>query len=412
MIEPSNQERTKWWRRRRYALVLVCLIVAAATGVAFYRTRADTPIIGSDSADRVGSGNKNDKQIELDTETQKKLGVGVGLAEVKPLQKLIRAPGLALFDERNVSHLKPRTQGRVTSVRVQPGDTVKAGQILARLDSNSVIESRRAMDAARASLTDAFAAHKLAQTTLDRANYLILHNGATSADVEKRQADLAKTLATVQSAQALVDATIAQYERLAPILDETGASGIVSPIDGIVTSASISLGEVIDIDQDVFTVADPSRMLVQASLYASDIGLVKSGDGATVLASQQLLKGKIRSVNVSLDLATNTAAARIELPNPDLYLRANMFVSVLIEADLGRSGITIPASAVQITEQGPVVFVCVTPTTFERRDVQIGLQQTEWVEVKKGVAEGETVATTGSFNLKAILLRRLLGSTD
>jgi cobalt-zinc-cadmium efflux system membrane fusion protein len=89
-----------------------------------------------------------------------------------------------------------------------------------------------------------------------------------------------------------------------------------------------------------------------------------------------------------------------------------MFVTVLIIAELRRNGITIPASAVQITEQGQVAFVRIAPTKFERRDLQLGLQQADWVEVQKGIEEGETVATKGSFNLKAILLRSLLGSTN
>jgi cobalt-zinc-cadmium efflux system membrane fusion protein len=87
-------------------------------------------------------------------------------------------------------------------------------------------------------------------------------------------------------------------------------------------------------------------------------------------------------------------------------------VSVTIDADLRRRGLTIPAAAVQITEQGPIAFVRTAPTTFERRYLKIGLRQSDWVEVQNGIAEGETVATSGSFNLKAILLRSLLGSTN
>jgi cobalt-zinc-cadmium efflux system membrane fusion protein len=416
LTEAESQSRAKnWWQRPRFALIGLCLIGTAAVASTFYKTQADSSASDKKSTDTSNSATKaetNDRQIELDVETQKKLGINFGMAEQRPLRKLIRAPGTVSFDERNVTHLKPRTQGRVTQLMVQPGDSVITGQVLAKLDANSILESRRVMDTARASLNDASAAQKQAAAALDRANYLISYKATTPADVEKRQADAAKALATVQSAQAQLDASTAQYERLAPVADEPGASGIISPIAGVVTTANITLGEVIDTNQDAFTVADPSRMLVHASLYASDIGLVKRGDDVTILASEQLLAGKIRSVNVALDAATNTAAARIELPNPDLFLRANMFVSVLIQADLARKAITIPAAAVQITEQGPVAFVRTAPTTFERRDIQLGLQQSEWVEVQKGVAEGETVVTNGSFGLKAILLRSLLGSTN
>ena len=407
MAETSNDTST---RRRRSILTVALLIGAAAIGIAVYRSQAEAPKASADAA--APDKPDNDRQIELSADTQQKMGVEFGSAELKPLRKLIRAPGSVSFDERNVTHLRARTQGRVTRLYVQPGDPIQAGQTVAALDSNNVLEARRAMDTARASLSDTYAAQTLAQTALERANYLLSYRATTPADAEKRQADVAKALAAVQSAQAQLDASTAQYQRLAPIADEPGGSAIISPIEGVVTSANITLGEVIDTNQEAFTVADPSRMLVQASLYANDIGLVKSGDEVTVMASQQAIKGKIRSVNVALDAATNTAAARIELLNPELYLRANMFVSVTIDADLRRRGITIPAAAVQITEQGPIAFVRTAPTTFERRDLKIGLQQSDWVEVQDGIAEGETVATSGSFNLKAILLRSLLGSTN
>ncbi len=66
----------------------------------------------------------------------------------------------------------------------------------------------------------------------------------------------------------------------------------------------------------------------------------------------------------------------------------------------------------QQTEAGPIAFVRTAPDTFERRALTLGIQRSDWVEVRKGVSEGETVATAGSFGLKAILLRSLLGSTD
>jgi cobalt-zinc-cadmium efflux system membrane fusion protein len=397
------------WTKSALFGAAAAAVVAAV--VYAYRPNAEPPAAGQ-ATEPAATETVDDRKIELAADLQKKLNLSFGPAEVRRLNKLVRAPGIVSFDERSVTHLKPRTQGRVTQLMVQPGDAVTAGQLLAKLDANSVLESRRMMDTARASLLDAQAAQKQAQAALDRATYLISYKATTPADVEKRQADMAKSVATVQSAQAQLDASTAQYERLAPIGDEPGISGVVSPISGVVTAANITLGEVVETNQDVFTIADPSRMLVQASLYASDIGIVKRGDDATITASGQLLTGQVRSVPIALDAATNTAAARIELPNPDLFLRANMFVSVLIKADLGRNAVTIPAAAVQITEQGPVAFIRIAPTTFERRDLQLGLQQPDWVEVVKGVAESETVVTEGSFALKAILLRSLLGSTN
>ena len=84
----------------------------------------------------------------------------------------------------------------------------------------------------------------------------------------------------------------------------------------------------------------------------------------------------------------------------------------VIAADLNREGVTIPASAVQQTQDGPIAFVRTGEERFERRTLTLGLQRPDWVEVVDGVTEGETVETDGSFGLKAILMRGLLGSTD
>ena len=152
-----------------------------------------------------------------------------------------------------------------------------------------------------------------------------------------------------------------------------------------------------------------------AKFMMLNIGGCGEGDTASVespIPGQAPLDGRVRSVNAALDPSTSTAPARIELDNPGDLLRANMFVSVTIAADLGRDGITVPAAAVQQTEQGPIAFVRVAEDRFERRALKLGIQRSDWVEVQSGVAAGESVATQGSFGLKAILLRSLLGSTD
>lgn len=354
--------------------------------------------------------------VTLDEEGRKRLSLAVGKAEVRRIVRSVNGPGMVAFDERRVTHLKPRTQGRVLSLSVQPGDRVAAGQTLATLDASGVLDARNGLAGARAGLGEAQASEKVAETNLKRGTDLLKFGGVAEAEVDRRRVDLAKALAAVQSAQSQVEMFKAQYERLAPTADlAAGTSAIVAPIGGVVTRAEITLGEVVDTNRDAFTVADPSLILVLANLYGHDIDVVRAGAPAVVTApvsGHPRFEGLVRSVNAALDPATNTAPARIEIANPDDLLRANMFVTVAIQADLGRDGITIPATAVQQTETGPIAFVRTADDRFEKRELTLGLQRADWVEVTAGIADGEKVATTGSFGLKAILLRSLLGSTD
>ena len=416
---------------RRWSLLAVfaCLIAVALAGW-WYREAAKPyfePVLGliglaaaPDTAPHPnGAASEQpteDNVVRLDADGQRRLGLAFEQSETRRIILPVRTPGMVAFDERRVTRLKPRTAGRVLSLAVQPGDRVKAGQTLATLDASGVLDARNGLAAAQASLGEAQATEKVAETNLKRGNDLVKMGGVAQAEVDRRQVDLAKAHAATLSAQAQVDLYRAQYERLAPAPGQApGTSAIVSPIDGVVTAAGITLGEVVDTNRDAFTVADPSQIQVLANLYGTDISTVKAGDRATIEApvtAHPRFEGRVRSVNAAIDPMTNTAPARIEVANPDGSLRANMFVSVEIAADLGREGLTVPSAAIQQTEAGPIAFVRTGNDRFEKRDLTLGVQRADWVEVKSGVQADETVATQGSFGLKAIMLRALLGSTD
>ncbi len=351
-------------------------------------TQMATKTFAAAAPDAIPGEAKVSNTVKLDVEGQQRLGLAFQQAEIRRIIMPVRVPGSVAFDERRVAHLKPRTQGRVLTLSVQPGDHVVAGQTLATLA------------AAQASLGEAQTTAAVAELNLKRGIDLLKPPAAvTQVEVERRQVDLAKAQATVKSAQAQVEMYRAQYDRLAPGAgDAAGTSAIVSPIAGVVTRADVTLGETVDTNRDAFTVADPSQILVLANLYGNDISRVAALDQATVeapIAEHPRFEGRVRSINASVDAASNTAPARIE-----------------IAADLGREGVTIPASAVQLTETGPIAFVRTADDRFERRDLSLGIQRSDWVEVKAGISAGETVATQGSFGLKAILLDNLLGSTD
>lgn len=416
--------------KRRWALAWVVVLVALAVAGWIFRDTARPYVepllqkVGLSAAAPEASATNfaapeqpaEDNVVTLDAQVRHRLGLAFGQSENRRIVLPVRTPGMVAFDERRVTRLKPRTSGRVLTLSVQPGDRVKAGQTLATLDAAGVLDARNGLAAAQASLGEAQATEKVAETNLKRGSDLVRMGGVAQAEVDRRQVDLAKAHAATLSAKSQVDLYRAQYERLAPAPGEDpGVSAIVSPIDGVVTMAGITLGEVVDTNRDAFTVADPSQIQVLANLYGPDIATVKAGDPATIEApvtAHSRFEGRVQSVNAAIDPMTNTAPARIEIANPDGTLRANMFVSVEISADLGREGVTVPAGAIQQTEGGPIAFVRIGDDRFEKRDLTLGVQRTDWVEVKSGIQAGETVATQGSFGLKAILMRALLGSTD
>jgi membrane fusion protein, heavy metal efflux system len=400
-----------WWYGEALRPHLRPLLATIGLG-----TQTATETSAAPAPDAIPGEAKVNNTVKLDVEGQQRLGLAFRQAEIRQIIVPVHVPGSVAFDERRVTNLNPRAQGRVLSISVQPGDRVIADETLATIDAAGVLDARNGLAAAQASLGEAQATAAVAELNLKRGTDLVKTNAVSQAEVDRRQVDLAKAQATVKSALAQVEMYRAQYDRLAPVRGAAaGTSAIVSPIAGVVTRADITLGEMVDTNRDAFTVADPSQMLVLANLYGDDISRVEAGDQATVeapIVEHPRFEGRVRSINAALDPGSNTAPARIEIANPGDLLRANMFVSVNIAADLGREGITIPASAVQQTEAGPIAFVRTANDLFERRDLILGIQRADWVEVKAGISAGETVATQGSFGLTAILLDSLLGSTD
>jgi len=102
--------------------------------------------------------------------------------------------------------------------------------------------------------------------------------------------------------------------------------------------------------------------------------------------------------------------ARITLPNGDNVLRSGMFVDVTMTSSLGRDAVVVPASAVQMIADKATVFLPDgEPDRFRAQEIQQGVTRQDWVEVRRGLRAGDAVVTQGSFELKAVLQKSLLG---
>ncbi|MBE7246302.1 MAG: efflux RND transporter periplasmic adaptor subunit, partial [Actinomycetospora chiangmaiensis] len=275
-------------RAPRALLILAVLAAMAFAGWSYRGPLLDAlgfapPAATDAKADQSDDTPANPDLVTLDEAGQKRIGLAFGPAEIRRIVLPVRAPGTVAFDERRVTHLKPRTQGRVLSLAVQPGDRVTAGQTLATLDAAGILDARNGLQAAQAALGEAQASEAVAALQVKRGLEQLKFGGVAQAEVERRQVELAKAQAAVKSAQANTEMYRAQYQRLAPAEGAgPGTSAVVTPIGGVVTSVGITLGEVVDTGRDAFTVADPTRVVVLANLYGADIARVKAGDAAAV----------------------------------------------------------------------------------------------------------------------------------
>jgi cobalt-zinc-cadmium efflux system membrane fusion protein len=189
-------------------------------------------------------------------------------------------------------------------------------------------------------------------------------------------------------------------------------TSLKSPFSGVVTKAQASPGDVVEAGQDIFTVADLSRVWVQADVYEKDLGRVRVGQSALITVDtypNETFEGKVAYISDVLDPQTRTARVRCELANPDLRLKTDMFANIELPTKLSKQAIAVPAGALQEVEGKNVVFIRHSQTQFEKREVEKGVTVKGLTEIVNGVKQGEPVVTQGAFHLKSILAGGELG---
>ncbi len=184
-----------------------------------------------------------------------------------------------------------------------------------------------------------------------------------------------------------------------------------APVSGTVISRAANPGEVIAADKEILRIADLSSVWVIAQVYEKDLGKVVVGSFASFTSDTyagRVFRGRVSYIDPTLDPATRTAQARIELANPRQALKIGMFVNVTFAALGGSQSTTllIPKSAVQNINTQQVVFVeTKTPTTYAMRPVKLGAEVNGQYPVLEGLTVGDRIVTDGSFLLRAEWLK-------
>jgi membrane fusion protein, heavy metal efflux system len=323
-------------------------------------------------------------------------------------------PGEVRLDEERAAYLSPRTSGTVREIRVDLGARVRRGQVLFTVDSPGFAEARSAYLIAQASL-------KLAEETLSRERDLFEKKVCPRKDLLEAEAAGDEARATSQAARERLLAcglTAPEISAVSTTGAESTALPVKAPFDGTVLERNLSLGGLVEPGQPLLLLGDTSDMWVWTSLYEQELpGLLREQARGTVLASvdvpaypDRIFAGRVERVSGIVDEATRTARVRVVVENPEGLLRAGMFARVRLHgSDSGRV-LAVPAEAVLEDEGRAFVFVPAAPPYFIRRPVMTGDSWEDWVEITRGLAEGDLVVSRGAFALKSDVLRSKMGA--
>lgn len=190
-----------------------------------------------------------------------------------------------------------------------------------------------------------------------------------------------------------------QFEQLQKSATPSIRIPIYSPLAGVVTEKFAQEGQYVNIGDPLFAIADLSRIWVELEVFESDFPLVRVGQDVAIMSQSypgETFHGKIKFIYPFLDPKTRTVKLRVELPNPGLKLKPEMYVKAAIRIPLSDS-LTVPVEALTDTGSRQVVWVESQPGVFLLREVKTGARSGRSVQILSGLKPGEKIATSGSY---------------
>jgi len=322
----------------------------------------------------------DDGSVRLSPGKIQRTGVKSEPAAKRVIHTTIRAPAIIALDERRISVISMRSESFILKVAdVTTGSHVVKGQPLMEIYIPAVSSA---------------AAEYLAT----------ISSKATSGDASYGRGSRQR-LTNLD----VPEAAIAAIEKSRDVLTSIAWT---APRDGIVLERNVIEGMRVQPGGVMFRIADHSVVWALIDVAERDLGAIAVGQTASVKARSfpgREFSGKIEVIYPEINKETRTARIRVDLPNPDLVLLHDMYVDAEIDTGSGEPVLSVPESAIMDTGSRQAVFVDKGQGRFEPRDVRLGKHGDGYVEVRKGVADGEPVVVSANFlidaesNLKAAL---------
>jgi RND family efflux transporter MFP subunit len=336
-------------------------------------------------------------QSQKESEEALDQSLGVALVKVYKVQrqriseKLFYAGVIEAWDEVNIT---PDIGGKITKIHVEEGDRVQKGQLLAELDTRAV---NLQLEQAKAGLAVAEANYKDAKRNKDRMERLIEENAVSEQQYD--QVKLAYEAAEAQLQQAKATLNLANHNLEVSLMK--------APFSGVIASKNAEEGDVINPmmggfspNSGVLTLMDFSQVKIDFDVSQQDVVRIQKGQTALLKVSafpDRVFEGQVYLVNLTADPSTKKFKVEAKIDNPDLVLRPNTFGEVTLEVSTHEDALVIPQKAVL---ENKYVFVASPDNKAVRKEVHLGLQNTDMVEVTSGIVEGDLVLIEGNYGLE------------
>jgi cobalt-zinc-cadmium efflux system membrane fusion protein len=344
---------------------------------------------------------EGEKIVQLNEAALKESAIEIAAAGPGKLQIHDTLSGEIAFNSDKLAHIVPRVPGVVREVYQNLGDTVRAGTVLAVLESRDLADAKAAYLAAIARLG-------LAQANFTREESLRQEKITAEKDYLESKQALAEAQIALRSAEQKLHALGLSEEDLKALPSHAETSytrcEITAPIDGTIVEKHIVLGEVFKEDSNpCFVIADLTSVWVDLKVHQQDLSHIRPGLAAVIKGGDDLqTEGTIAFVSNVVSEASHMAFARLTIPNPEGRWRPGLFVTGLVVIDEATAGVAVPKEALVRLDGRTCVFLQ-TDRGFVPQAVTVGRSNDRAVEITAGLQAGQKYVTRGAYTLKSEL---------
>ncbi len=319
--------------------------------------------------------------IRIDPVTVQNMGIRTEKVKKGDLFKAIRAFGNVTYDETRIHVVNTKFNGWIEKLYVNfEGETVEKGQPLFDIYSPELLIAQEeyllALEQHRALGGSGFqpvgdAAGRLLQAARTRLNYW---------DIDEAQV---RQLETSGAAAKVIT--------------------VRSPVSGTVMRKKVVAGHYVKAGENQFEIVDLSTVWVDVDIYEYELPLVKKQMPAEMTLSYipgSAFKGRVLFIYPYLNPKTRTARLRLEFPNPDRFLKPDMYANILLKGEVNGRSVVIPQEAVIDSGIRKLVFLSRGAGKFEPREIELGAEiDGSRYQVLKGLKAGDEIVVSAQFML-------------
>jgi membrane fusion protein, heavy metal efflux system len=339
----------------------------------------------------------------------------IEIAEVfaTPFLQKKSAIGQIAFNEDTSTAVFSPFYGRVTRILAKIGDVVRRGDPLFEIDSPEVVQAQTDLIAALHNRDKAKSQLLIAQRHAERQVRLAKSQATSGREVDQALNDQTAAESDMKTAEGALNAA---RNRLRIIIGRDQAEidrvenerlvnpliTINSPIDGTVVSRKIGPGQYVrtDATEALYTIVDLKTMWLKANVPEVDIPLIRVGQQIEIKVNaipNRVFNAKIVAIGASSDASTRRVAVRSEILNPDGVLKAEMFANFQIIVGKSEPILSVPVQGVIREGEAAYVWVELEPGRFQRRRIELGVEQGDRWSVLSGVREKQRIVSRGAI---------------